>query len=383
MNGNSTQLTAAQQAAQQNAVARALWLSRGVRFRQQLPTIQGSLGNSISFSLLQVGITTGVRLFVSVPVTVTAALTASELAPHNLIQSVTLTDPFGTQRTLCSGWQLNLHNQLKHRELTGQAVAFSGNAGAGVGSINTNIFGVPAANSGNLCFELYIPASYDPASDLTGSLLTQITNGAFQVQLTFAPALVGADAAVYPYTAGTATAGSISVTPEQEYLGTGNGLTPGAPTTPLPLLDLATAYGIQTSNADSTYISVGSKKQIAWPTGRTILSALHYFENGNSGTLNETDVSQFTLLMNTNTPVIQTSPLSLRYQQRQILHTDLASGLYYISRRRQPISTANVGQVLSQFDIATVAASGVIAFQNSFEQEWPLGSALPGIGQAA
>ncbi len=380
MNPAKTSTTTAAQIIQANLAARLNLLQRGIRNRLTLQTQTAQLGGSINFNLQQIGLTTGVRLFVSVPLTVTAALTPSQLAPHNLIQSITVTDPNGINRSQVDGWSLNLIQSFKHRENHGLAFAFSGNVGD-AGAINTNILNVPTTTAGGtLAFVLHVPFAYDAMSDLRGSILTQLSSGVAQLNIQFASALVGADSAKFPFTAGTATAGTISVIPVQEFLGTGNGIDIANPAQK-PQLDLATVYGFQASD-DNTNIVAGGNKQVNWPVNRTVHSALHFFENGNAGTLNETDVSLVTLLANTTSPILVGPPVTWRYAMRSLLGSDAASGAYYIGRRLQPVQTAMIGQVITQFNLETVAGAGTVNFHNVYELTYPLGSAQPAVAVA-
>ncbi len=373
-----TTQASAQTIQQTNLANRMRLLQYGIRNTVQLPSITSTFANTISFPCQQTGLTTGLRCFVSLPLTITAAMTASEFCPTNLIQKVQIVDQSNLERTNCSGWQLWQHQNFKHRDNDGLSRAYSGHAGD-YGSINTNLFNIPTATgSDSLLFSLYIPLAYDPMSDLTGSILTQTQTGQVQVYITFASGLVGSDTYMYPYSAGTATGSTITVTPYQEYIGVGNGIQLSN-VAELPLLDLNTAYGFSALTTDNANVISNATKQIWFPTNRTVYSQLTFFENGNSGTLNETDITNYQLLYNSNQPIINCQPQYLRYKGRQLLGSDAPSGVYYIGRRMQPVNTNYTGQVCSQFQLGTVATGGgTVGFITSHEVTYPLGSALPG-----
>ena len=110
------------------------------------------------------------------------------------------------------------------------------------------------------------------------------------------------------------------------------------------------------------------------------MSVLHYFDQAAAGgTLNGTDISLITLLINSNTNVRELTPQMLRAQQRYMLGVDLASGWYYLSARRQPITTQLFGNVQTKIDVATAGANSY--FVSQFESFYLAGTPLPGIVQ--
>lgn len=375
----STTQASAQSIQATNMQNRLVLLGAGIRNRQQLQPVTGTIGGGqVSFTLQQTGLTTGVRIFVTCPLTITAALTASEFNPANLIRQITVTDQNGVTRTQCSGWQLYMTQCFKHRDRDGVSQSYASAEGV-TGEINTNLWRVPTAiSTDNLVFSLYIPFAYDAMSDLTGSILTQTQTGQVTIGIQFASALIGTDTYAYPYSAGAATSGTIQVLPVQEFIGTGNGINLGS-LNQLPLIDINTSYGFMSQSTDTANIVTNGVKQIYWPTNRVILSALHFFENGDSGTLNETDVNTVKLLYNVVNPVVFGSPKMWRYSQRTLLNSDAPSGVYYIGRRNQPVSTNLMGQVITELDLGTVASSGKVGIESSYEMQYPLGSALPGL----
>jgi hypothetical protein len=145
------------------------------------------------------------------------------------------------------------------------------------------------------------------------------------------------------------------------------------------MIDLSTIYAIEGNYTDSQNITAGQSKFINWPNNRSILSALHVFDNGNAGTLNGADISQIILLGNSNTNIRELSPRYLRNQMRYQLGADLPSGVYYLSSRSQPITTVLYGNVQTRFDIATANAGAY--FVNQYESTYLGGTPLPGVTQ--
>lgn len=360
--------------AQQNAINRAMLLQTGVPMIKMLPQATGALGGQIQIPLLRMGVLTGIMLDVQVPINVTVAATLSEFGPWNLLQNVKYTDFAGVDRVFTSGYGLFALNSFKNRELYGMAIPFQGIAG--VGNVDTNIIVAPTAvAAGTLRFQLYIPLAYEATSDLRGAVLAQTVVGEHYVTLQLANALVNADSWLAPYTAGTVAAtGNVVVQAYQMYIQQQTN-DPAL----LPAVDLSTIYAIEGNYKDTANIAAGQAKFINWPNNRSILSAIHIFENGNAGTPNGTDLNKITLLANSNTNLREMQPPLLRGIQRSIMGADLGSGVYYMGARRQPVTTQLFGNVQTQMDVASVAGAGTVQFISQYESFYPAGAPLPGI----
>lgn len=359
---------------QMNFANRQMLLASGVPMIKKLPQVSMALGSNQQIPLLRMGIMTGVVLDITIPVNVTVAATLSEFGPWNVFSKVKYTDFAGVDRVNSNGYSLWALQSFKNRELFGSAIPFSGLPA--FGSVDTNILAAPVAvAAGNIRFQLYIPAAYEPSSDLRGAILAQTVVGEHYISLETVNALVSADSWAAPYVAGTvATTGNITIQPYQMYIQQQS----TDPRT-LPFIDLSTIYAIEGNYVDTANIVAGQAKYLNFPNNRSILSALHIFENGNAGTANGTDLSQITVIANANTNIREMSPSLLRGFQRSILGADLGAGVYYIGARRQPITTQLFGNVQSKFDVASVAGAGAIQFISQYESFYPSGAPLPGI----
>jgi hypothetical protein len=410
--------------AQQNAMARQQLISTGLAFTKRLQAYSaigssGALGATIRVPLDRTGVVTGVTLFFSVPYTANAtgygeviATYISQFFPYNLIQNITYVDFAGVKHVNTSGWMLHALNSFRGMKVPNNAHTMEGFITSETG-IDSNILGIVNATNnaavlkasdfpqyGNINFSLYVPLAYDPTSDLRGAVLAQTDRGEHYLNITFANAIYAAtgDPLTTPVaggTSGTFTLGNagqtystgayITVDAFMHYLMPQAGVSPNN----LPMIDLGTIYEIAGGLTDSSNIVANANKFINWPNNRAILSAMHIFDNPASTTavgnvLNQTDVSLLTLLINGNTSVKQWTPQLLRMQMRYALGLDTPSGVYFLSSRRQPITTQLYGNVQTQVGINTVnteTAIGTPYFMNQYESFYLSGTPLPGVIQ--
>ncbi len=366
-----------------NMQARANLIGTGLSFTKRLPSnIVGNaiLGQTVRVPLDRTGIVTGVTLIITAPVDVTVAATVGQFGPYSLVQRIQYVDFAGVKHVDTTGAQLHLLNCFRGGRLLNNAHKMFGYIPSETG-IDTDILAAPTAvANANMVFALYVPLAYDPSSDLRGSILAQTDRGEHYINLTFANTLVNTDPFVAPYTAGTVAlqaAATINVDAYQHYLMPQAGVSPSN----LPMIDLGTIYEVQGGLIDSSNIVAGQSKYINWPNNRAVLSALHFFDQAAAGgTLNGADLNLIVLMINGNTNVREMSPQFLRQQQRYALGVDVASGVYYISARRQPITTQLYGNVQTRFDVATGAANSY--FANQYESFYLSGTPLPGVIQA-
>lgn len=370
-----------------NAMARANLLATGIKMTKRLPAVtctgaQATAGTQLQVPLLRMGIMTGITLLCTAVIDSGAAHpTPSQFFPHNLVSQVQYTDFAGVNRTKTSPWMLWAANSAKRSEMMGSTPYHS--AGDSWGYRNSNILTTTDdaaawanATPGNVVsFSIYIPLAYDAASDLTGAVLTQTNVGEHNVYLTIPNSLVGADSWVNAFTAGNATwnAAGLKVEAFQHYI-----QPQSLDASQLPLIDLSTVYGFEGGYAVQANIAAGQDSFVNYPNNRSILSALVVFENGNAGVANETDVSQVTLLANSNTNFWELTPRLMRQMGRELIDADLPSGSYFFPHRRQPILTQLYANVQARFSVATVNA-GVVQLLSQFEVQYPSGSPLPGI----
>jgi len=342
--------------------------------RQQQP-VTGAIGSTLRIPLDRVGIVTGVTLRFSAPVNVTVAATASPFAPYNLVKGVTYTD-FGTiDRIKTNGYGLHAINCFRSGRMLNNANKLAGYI-PGAGGIDTNILKMPVAVAADeIDFSLFLPIAYDAASDLRGAVMAQTTTGQHSVTIDLANAFVGADEFDSPYSAGTvASSSNVVVTPYLHYI-----MPQGNIMANLPMIDLSTVYALEGNLQDSSNIGAGQDKFINWPNNRAIVSALHMFDNGGSATLNGADIGKITLLANSNTNISELDPWFIRSSMRTQLGADLPSGVYYMGKRSQPISTQLFGNVQTKVGVLTANANA--KFINQFESFYLAGTPLPGIIQ--
>lgn len=376
--------TSTQNPALQNMQAADLLLRTGLAFCKRLPGIvQGTAlpGNTVRVPLDRTGIVTGVTLFITVPLDITAAATQSPFGPYNIVSDVQYVDFANVKHVDCTGWQLHFINAIKARRALAQSAKNAGYITGSETGIDTNLLALPTAvANANAYFTLYVPLAIDARSDLRGSILAQTDRGDHYLNLSFCNNLVGADPYLSPYTAGTVAmqAGKdITVDVFQHYIMPQGDIL----NTPLPMIDLSTVYELKGNISDSSNINAGQNKYLNWDNNRAVMSATHFFDQaGAGGTLNGADVSRIVLLVNGNTYVKDYTPQMMRLMQRDMLGYDMPSGVYYFGARHQPVTTQLYGNVQSVFSISTAGAGSY--FSTMFESTYLSGTPLPGVIQA-
>jgi hypothetical protein len=349
-------------AMQANMNARNNLLATGVRMVKPMQAVTGAVGSQMMIPLDRSGILTAVELHVSLDVTVSATLTASGVAPYNLLRSVKYTDFAGVDRTLVSGPILYALDCVRNQTLYG-------NAPTGFRDTTLSLLNTPV-ETGTLEFIVRIPVAYSE-TDLTGAVLAQTAVGQHYVTIQLAPALVGSDPWLYPYTAGTETAGNnVSVTAYMEYIQP-QGLLG------LPVLDLSTIYGVEGNYTTSDNLSSGQDKYLNYPNMRSVLSAIFAYDNAalNPGT----DISRIRVVANSNVQIMDGTPEYYLNKVRNALKGDLPAGLYYLGSRMNPINTTLYGNVQLAFTPSDVQSGAYVPY--AFEVKYPSGQPLPGIAQ--
>lgn len=366
-----------EQMRQANFMARQNLLMTGIPMIKRLAPINAALGDQVKIPLLRMGIMTGILVQVTVPVDITVAATASAVAPWNVAQLVKYTDFAGVDRTRTGGFQLWAAQSMKQGDALGQSPMM---AQGPDGDYDTNIIALPTATGkAKIQFSIYVPCAYDPNADLTGAVLTATNVGEHYVTVGLPQALVNSDPWVAPYTAGTvALDGNITLETFQYYIQPQD-----MSAANLPMLDLSTIYGFEGNFQNTANINTNQDVFVDYPNNRSIFSSLMTFENGSAFTLNGADVSQITLIANSNTNFREMTPRMLREMMRNMMNSDLPSGSYYISSRRQPILTQLYANVQARFSIANAQSSGVKQIISQFEVQYPSGTPLPGYTVAA
>lgn len=367
--------------AQQNMMARITLLQSGISMVKQIQPTTAALGQQVKIPLLRMGVMTGVLLHFTVPVTISATATPSTVAPWNIANRISYNDFAGTQRTNTHGFQLWAAQSMKQGDALSAipAMAYAGGAGPTLNSVTTILNLPTAVGDGEIRFSLYVPMAYDPDSDLTGAVLTQTNVGEHFINVQMPNAFVGTDPWVSPYTAGTVVAnGNATIEAFQYYI-----QPQGMDASQLPVLDLSTVYGFEGGIQNTANITTGQQVFMNYPNNRSVLSALFNFENGSAFNTNGTDVSRIVLMANSNTNFRELTPRLVKETMRNVCNVDLPGASYFLSSRRQPIMTQLYANVQAQFQLGTVAGSGVNQIVSQFEVQYISGAPLPGITAAA
>lgn len=367
---------------QQNAIARMNLLQTGISMTKRLQPVKGDLGSQLKIPLLRMGIMTGVLLQFTVPVNITVAATASLVSPWNIAQQVVYNDFAGTQRTRTNGFQLWAAQSMKQGDALSVVpeMVYPGSGDNGpLLAYDSNILSQPTAvGEHEITFSLYVPMAYDPSSDLTGAVLTQTNVGEHYITVDLIRQLVGTDPWASPYTAGTVAAdGQVTVEAFQMYIQPQNMTADN-----LPIIDLSTVYGFEGGYQNTANIASGQATYINYPNNRSILSTLITFENGTAFTPNGADLSQITVVANSNTNFKEMTPRLVREMMRNMINSDLPAGTYYLGSRQQPILTQLYANVQAKMDVKE-AKAGVTQFVSQFEVQYASGSPLPGVTVAA
>lgn len=369
----------------QNAIARQNLLRTGLPMIKRLAPVNSALGSQVKIPLLRMGIMTAVLLQFTVPITIaTNPAAVSSRGPWNLAQLVTYNDFAGVQRTRTNGYQLWAAQSMKQMDAMGLISSCNTSSGA-VPSLNydTNIINQPTSvGNGNLQFSILVPMAYDPSSDLTGAVLTQTNVGEHYITVQLANALASADPWATPYlsSGGGVTLqqdAQVQIEAFQFYIQPQD-----MSANNLPILDLSTIYGFEGGYQTTANIASGQDTYVNYPNNRSVFSALVDFENGGAFTANGADLSQITLVANSNTNLKEMTPRLMREIQRNGMNSDLPTGAYYFNHRRQPIATQLYANVQARFGVIT-ANAGVTQMVSQFEVQYPSGAPLPGITVAA
>lgn len=351
----------------QNLADRQALLATGVRMRANLGTQTGNgPGSTVQFKLRNVGIITRLKVRVTCNVTIaTHALTPSAFGPYGLLAKIDLLDYNTVDRHFATGPLNYLLSSVRHGRPwmpTGQ------------GLVDTAQTQQPTATgTANIIFNVEVPVCYDPHNDLTGAILAQTVVGEQFLRLQINNTLIGDPMSPYVTdgNGGTIVINSISMQCWQDYI------MPQGPTPRIPLFDLNSVYEFAALYTSSDNIVVGGTKFLDYPNVRNVMGLFAIYVDNSTVVVNETDISQLTLVANGNTNMREQDSLDVRADMRQMLGGDLPAGSYYIGSRRNPIQTFIYSQV--QEAITFAAASGTSYLAYGFESVYPLATPLPGI----
>ena len=358
---------------QLNAIARAAIKQRAVPMLQQIfsqtyTAASGNISNVqpvVSVIPRNVGLIRGFWIKVSATITNGSAvvINLADFGPYNLLSQILFNDLNNNTRIQTTGWHLGLINSVKLRRPFG--ASFVNGTGFSSGVTNTNFpvaYGdhwaqeiqapstiAATSGTGTVIAWLYVPLAYS-ADDLRGSVYANVVNATMQLNLTFNPVPVVANAtdstsAVYVgATAGStalAVISSATITVYQDYL---DQLPTGQGGVLLPILDLATIYELK--NTVFTAIVAGQDFPMQYSNFRDFLSTMLIYVNAAAGTrTGGTDINYLALQSANFTNIWKVEPALQTIQTRNHLGADPPLGCYYISSRQKPISTVQYGNM--------------------------------------
>lgn len=368
----------------QNAQIRAALIATGIRCRKDLGVFTSGLGGSTRIKLFNVGITTGLKVRVTVPIAIgTAVAVPSAKAPYNIMNRVRLTDYDNTDRVNISGLQLFLMACIRNRTPFGY-----NNSPNIAGGIITNPSTPTAIGNGNLQFVLEIPLAYDaensnPAlQDLRGAILSQTAVGEMYLTIDWNASLYanGDIESVYsgaPTTTVALQGGQfINVQVWQDYIlpqplpGTNGGL-------PLPPIDLMTVYELSGAVRSSDNLAINTEKLVNYPNVRSVIGM--YATYVQAAAMDATSISKFRVIANGNNVLRDATLLLQQIEQRMYLEGDILLGTYWQLHRTKPIETALFGNF--QWGITPTVVGANPYLEQMTESFYTKGSALPGFNQ--
>lgn len=363
-----------QAAQQQNLALRQALLATSPRQTKLIGTFTETSapeGKTTRMKLFNVGVITTLRMVVTIDVTIaTAIASVSPKAPYNAISNISLVDYEGNSRVNVSGYQLWQIQSVRER-----TPAFLNNESTT--KLNTMPV-VPTAIAANQKIKFYVevPVAYDPDRDLRGAILGQTAVGDMYLNVTWNSDFHtnGNDDGVYNGAAGSVvTVNNTSIELYQDFMfpqNLGNGV-------PLPMLDLMTVYGIDGNLRITDNLSNGQERRISFPNVRNHIGV--YANWINNGVCSDA-ISTFKLLVNGSTELSYHSLDSQQMSQRKWINSDLPAGSFFSLFRQRPIATAVYGNV--EWGLTFSAApTGVNYLELAFENFYPKGSTLPGLGQ--
>lgn len=362
MNGNMQQFIA------QNLQMRDALRATSYKATKRLGTFTAAaLGETLRIKLYNVGITTRMLLRVRTQVDIAAVATVSPWAPHTILSRVNLTDYSNQDRVKASGVDMFVLNSVRRRTPWG----LNNEAGA---ATFTNPQAVPTAIANNQTFEFWleVPLAYDE-TDLRGMMLSQTSVGEAFLNLTVASALVGNVDNVY--SAGTVTLDSVTVEAWQDYIYPQD-------VRFIPPLDVATVYEIEGAITSTDNLAVGAEKLINIPNVRSVIGQyMRYVFNNTVAAVDATDITQWRLIANGTTILLDESDRKRAMEMRAWINGDLLRGAYFYQWRDRPIETALLGNV--QIGMTPANADANSRVHTMTESFFAAGLALPGLPQTA
>lgn len=362
-----------------NSDQRNLVLSMAVDMEQALPSqnIPGTVTNNnnvLNFNLRNVGLVK--RLIVEISGTYNntdgaLAATPTVMGLANLLSNVTLTDLNNNQRINTIGPHLALIKQVKHKTTdpssapvtTAQSDAMVGGefvAAAAAPNFPVIVYPLPAFGASAAFRAVFeVPIAYSD-EDLRGAMYLNVVNAVAQLALTlnFNPSPKSADTTFAVWGAASGTISNVTVTVYQKYL---DQLPTGQGGVVLPVLDLATIYGLTSTNL-SGQIAANQDFPIAYANFRDFLSTLVMFNStaATAGMKNGSDVNYWALQSANFTNIFKIDPLLAAMKVREIIGSDMPLGTYYFSHRKKPISTLQYGNMQLVLNALSASAGAYV-----------------------
>ena len=353
------------QLAQMNAAQTAALLATGTEYFIKGTPVSTALGEQINLPMPNAGIMIGCDLRVSLPIDVTAAMTANSIGGLGTITNVQTSDWYGNTRHNTSASRLDSFVSYQLGRLYNHPPASLKNAGAGdLDSLPT------ATGKGTISFQLHVPFVRDGSLD--GALLTQTSNGTCFVTLqTLADsAMVSSTNPDAPYSAGTATFSDITVTPYWRYI-----MPVNFDVAQLPILSLSTAFAIQDQISQSNLVA-NQQNLMNFAAARKIYALMIDFINGDERNFGS-DVSELQIIVNGATPVQTYSANAKLVQQRNRLGADDLAGRYYFGFGAMPINTMVFGSYQTALTPSVVNSGAKQVLTQ--KMTYAMGQPLPGL----
>ncbi len=358
------QMTQAQLIQQDAMLSQMLIANSTEYYVRQSPVVATGLGQALNIPLPNAGIMLSCDLQIQVAVNITAAATANPIGAAGVITNVSTYDWYGNVRTNVSASRLQSRNAYYQGRPYNQVPT-----GFSQDSANL-LYKLPTAvGADTIDFELHIPFAQGRGS-LAGALLTQTSNGSCSINLQTIAALVSATNPHAPYSAGTMTVSSITVTPTFRYLMP----TTFAPNT-LPLLSLSTAFSIQEIRSPEN-LTVGAQNLTNFPAARTVYNQVLDYVNGSQANFGS-DITSLATLINGATPLKFWTARDKLIEQRNLLGADDIPGRYFFNFGSRPVNTNTFGSYQLQV-VPSVVNSGAFLVVAS-EMTYPMGVPLPGL----
>lgn len=339
-----------------------------------------------------VGIITRFIIKVSASIGIGAAETQTRtgIGASAFFSNIQYVDTSNQTRINCTGWYLNMLAMLRRRRMFGAAATQDISSVAGPGAAFTaGLIAAPATltavapgNASPNLFMMYeVPLAYGH-DDLRGAVLAALINATQSLTLTVNPnfyAISGdqVNVAEAAYSSSTAQKGTITyltITVYQEYIDQFGNL-------PLPQIDLATQYLLQTSGG---YQPVANGDLlIPYANFRMFMSTI--FRYNNSGVFNVgSDINYAAIRTANQSDLIHVDPYTLTLLTREHIGNDLPAGYYHINHRQKPLFTnqfGNLSLVVNPANVTSINSTITVGYEQlALMNQLPASGAIPSGG---